>query len=95
MKPVAANKALFIKLGESGRWESGCIGDGTLRFGYQEIPHSVCAAGDWAEVEHMARGFSKDRGSATRHEPGAAVLRGGRKNPVGHLRPPVLVLFRP
>ena len=67
MEPVAADKALFIKLGEGGRWEFECLKGGTLRFGYQEIPHALCAAGDWSEVERMVREFSKDRGSATRH----------------------------
>lgn len=67
MEPVAADKALFIKLGEGGRWELECLKGGTLRFGYQEISHALCAAGDWSEVERMAREFSKDKGSATRH----------------------------
>ncbi|MBK6591889.1 MAG: hypothetical protein IPG23_03605 [Burkholderiales bacterium] len=65
--PVNAERALFIKLGEGGRWESGCLRDGTLQFGYQEIPHEVCVSGDWLEVERLARGFSKDKGAATRH----------------------------
>lgn len=67
MEPVIAIKALFIKLGEGGRWESECLKAGTLRFGYHEIPHEACKRGDWAEVERTARGFSKDKGSATRH----------------------------
>lgn len=67
MEPVVASKALFIKLGEGGRWEAECLRNGTLRFGYQEIPHKICASGNWAEVDHLALGFSKDRGSATRH----------------------------
>ena len=48
-------------------WASGCLDNGTLRFGYQEIPHEVCASGDWPEVERLARSFSKDKGAATRH----------------------------
>lgn len=67
MEPVRAEKALFIKLGEGGMWEAECLRRGTLRFGYNEIPNAVCAAGDWAEVERIAKGFSKDKGSATRH----------------------------
>jgi hypothetical protein len=67
LDPVTTNKALFIKLGEGGRWESECLKTGTLRFGYKEIPHEACVNGDWAEVERTAREFSKDRGSATRH----------------------------
>lgn len=67
MDPVVADKALFIKLGEGGRWEADCIRDGTLRFGYREVPHELCASGDWAAVEDCARGFSRDRGAAARH----------------------------
>lgn len=67
MTPVTAARALFIKLGVGGMWEPSCLRDGTLRFGYQEIPHEVCASGDWSEVERFARGFSKDKGAATRH----------------------------
>ena len=67
MKAISAGKALFIKLGEGGMWESECLREGTLRFGYKEIPHATCVAGDWLEVERLARGFSKDKGSATRH----------------------------
>lgn len=67
MAPVTADRALFIKLGEKGRWESDCLRDGTLRFGYQEIAHPVCASRDWPEVERLARRFCKDKGAATRH----------------------------
>lgn len=67
MELVKASKALFIKLGEGGRWETECMRNGTLRFGYDEMPHEICAAGNWADVERIALGFSKDKGSATRH----------------------------
>lgn len=60
--PVVAQKALFIKLGEGGRWARECLEKGTLRFGYQEIPHSVCATKDWDEIWTRARAF---RGSDT------------------------------
>jgi hypothetical protein len=70
-KNIRADRALFIKLGEGGRWESECLKNGTLRFGYQEIPHTVCnescIKGDWSPVEASARSFSKDKGAATRH----------------------------
>ena len=67
MEPISAKRALFIKLGVGGMWESGCLRDGMLRFGYQEIPHEVCDLGDWSEVDRLALGFSKDKGAATRH----------------------------
>jgi hypothetical protein len=65
MNRIDAKKALYIKLGVGGEWEKDCLTKGTLRFGYREVPHDVCAAGNWAEVEHIA--LSKDKGAATRH----------------------------
>lgn len=67
MEPVTTNTALFIKLGEGGRWEAECLQTGTLRFGYREVPHPICQYGEWPEVERAVRGFSKDQGAATRH----------------------------
>jgi hypothetical protein len=67
MEPVLAKKVLFIKLGEGGRWEAECLKGGTLRFGYQELPHETCASANWTEVERLTLEFSKDRGAATRH----------------------------
>ncbi len=37
MTSVKAERALFIKLGEGGMWESGCLRDGNLRFGYSRF----------------------------------------------------------
>jgi len=43
--------ALYIKLGEGGRWERECIEEQqTLRIGFEQIPHSLCSEGKWAEV---------------------------------------------
>lgn len=67
MLQVTADKALFIKLGESGMWESDCVRDGTLRLRYQRVPHDLCMNGDWIEVEKVVQEFSADRGAATRH----------------------------
>ncbi len=66
LKPVTAKAALFIKLGQGGEWESGCIRDGTLRLGYHEIPHDLCASSQWAKARNA---FPKgsDQGAVTRH----------------------------
>ena len=64
---MIAIKALFIKLGEGGRWESECLKAGTIRFGYREIPHEVCTAGDWPGVKSLAVAFSRNKGVATFH----------------------------
>jgi hypothetical protein len=66
-EPIQSPISLYIKLGESGSWEAECIKEGTLRLGYQEIPHELCIAGRWPEAEKYALAFSKDQGAATRH----------------------------
>jgi len=40
---------------------------GLLKFGYQEIPHSLCIDGDWKEVERLIRKSTQNQGAATRH----------------------------
>jgi hypothetical protein len=67
MGKIKASKALFIKLGEGGRWESECLASGTLRFGYVEVPHETCVSGDWDEVRRFATEFSRNKGVATFH----------------------------
>jgi hypothetical protein len=43
--------ALYIKLGEGGKWERECIEEQqTLRIGFEEVPHSLCSEGNWVEV---------------------------------------------
>ncbi len=65
--PISAKKALFIKLGDGGGWEEGCVENGTLRIGYRWAPHALCMAGAWDKVAMLAGDFSKDKGAATRH----------------------------
>lgn len=44
-------KALYIKLGRGGSWESECIKpNGTIRLGFREIDHSLCINGQWDKV---------------------------------------------
>ena len=66
MKPVSAKRALFIKLGRGGTWETECLKSSTLRFGYRTIPHELCVAGNWLEVERHCRELRTDQGAATR-----------------------------
>lgn len=69
MKPIKAESALFIKLGEKGGWEESCLlHDGTLRLGYQEQPHDICAASDWDNPK-LRESFREgaDQGAVTRH----------------------------
>ncbi|MDP2443764.1 hypothetical protein [Rhodoferax sp.] len=67
MTPVTADIALFIKLGKGGCWAHECLENGTLRFGYQEIPHAVCNLRDWPEIRRLAREFSASDVAAANH----------------------------
>lgn len=67
MQKISSNKALFIKLGENGKWEENCIkNDSTLRLGYEEVPHELCLSSKWEETR-TAFPSSSDQGSITRH----------------------------
>jgi hypothetical protein len=68
MKPINAESALFIKLGEGGDWESDCVHSGTLRLGYDDVPHELCTSSDW-ENSKVRASFREgsDQGAVTRH----------------------------
>ena len=64
---IQAQQAYFIKLGSGGEWEQECIrGTQTLRFGYREIPHELCASGRWTDVKARLLEMRSDKGAATR-----------------------------
>jgi len=67
MTTVTAAKALYIKLGEGGRWERSAIAGGEIRFGYQEIPHEMCVSGDWEEAKRIEGLHCSNPGALTRH----------------------------
>jgi hypothetical protein len=51
MTKIKATKVLFIKLGQGGKYETGCIEkDNTLRLGYREVDHQLCVSGQWDKV---------------------------------------------
>jgi hypothetical protein len=60
------SKGLYIKLGESGRWEKECLEHGILRFGYRQTPFEAAASGDWEKVRTVWLDKRKDEGAATR-----------------------------
>lgn len=66
MQKIVAEKALFIKLGEKGSWESDCVNNGYLQLGYHHFDHDACLSSDYAEVKKVFDdGY--DKGAATRH----------------------------
>jgi hypothetical protein len=66
MKYIKPSKALFIKLGRSGKWEKECLEKGILRFGYTQTPFDAAAAGDWEKVRKVWLNLRGDEGAATR-----------------------------
>jgi len=51
MGKIDPSKALYIKLGEKGRYEKECLAPpGKLRVGWHQIAHELCVAGKWEKV---------------------------------------------
>jgi len=49
----------YIKLGEKGRWEEGCINEGIIRFGFESASAErfpLCRAGKWDELTQLGAG---------------------------------------
>ncbi len=69
MKPIKADKSLYIKLGQGGKWEEECLKQNqTLRLGYQKIPHDLCLQGKWSEVRRFIKEeYNCSEGTATSH----------------------------
>jgi len=65
-KPIDANKAYFIKLGEKGSWENDCIDQNIMRLGYNDLEHNTCLSGKWGEVRTFFP-EGANSGSVTRH----------------------------
>jgi hypothetical protein len=62
----SSGKALYIKLGPAGKWETECLQSGILRFGYSETPFDAAARGDWERVRSFWLANRGDPGTATR-----------------------------
>jgi hypothetical protein len=55
MARLVATSAHYIKLGRGGEWAAQAIGEGVLRFGYSELPHDLCVAGEWGGAREAWR----------------------------------------
>lgn len=69
MNKIKADKVLFIKLGQGGKYETDCIiNDQTLRLGYSEIDHNLCMNGKWDLVhKYFIDEENATQGVATSH----------------------------
>jgi len=52
----------YIKLGRSGAWAPQAFADGIIPFGFREIAHGPCAAGDWEEVRRQLAAAGRSKG---------------------------------
>jgi hypothetical protein len=62
---ISAPQAYYIKLGEGGTWEADCLNGGYMRVGFNEIPHELCLANNWAKVKTLFK--EKKKGTDTRY----------------------------
>lgn len=63
MTKIVADKVLFIKLGEGGKYETDCIEkSNTLRIGYRKVDHQLCVSGEWDKVHDY---FTTEENSRT------------------------------
>lgn len=60
-----STKAYFIKLGEGGEWEPGCLKVGSIKFGYREVPFELCLNGEWEKVKAFRIEAGKTKGTAS------------------------------
>ena len=61
MNKIKADKVLFIKLGQGGKYETECIEkDNTLKLGYKEVEHNFCINQQWDKVHNY---FTREENS--------------------------------
>jgi hypothetical protein len=61
---VAPKTIRYIKLGAGGSFARSSLDNGKLQLGYHEVPHDLCAAGDWERVLGYFAGIRKSAGKA-------------------------------
>lgn len=64
MDPIAPVTVRYIKLGAGGSFSRSSLEQGELQLGYHEVPHDLCAAGDWNGVLGYFAGIRKTAGKA-------------------------------
>lgn len=60
-------QARYIKLGVGGGWEKLCLREGTLRFGYWEVPQSFSANSDKKVIAALYKNLERKAGAASNH----------------------------
>lgn len=63
---INPSKALYIKLGRTGSWETESLKEGILRFDCNETPYEAAKSGDWDTVKEYWTKFRQNVGTATK-----------------------------
>lgn len=66
MQKIAPAEVRYIKLGGKGAWTPLCVERGELRLGFRDVPHELCAAGDWEAVRQIFLGQGRTKSAASR-----------------------------
>lgn len=64
MTPLSPSTVRYIKLGAGGAFARASLDRGELQLGYHEVPHELCAVGDWDGVLAFFGGIRKTAGKA-------------------------------
>lgn len=51
----------YIKLGQSGAWAPQAIEQAIIPFGFSQVSHAPCAAGDWDEVRRQLKAAGRTK----------------------------------
>jgi hypothetical protein len=61
-KPSAVR---YVKLGQGGGWARDAIARGVVPFGFDQVPHAPCAAGEWDTVRSTLLAAGRSASGAT------------------------------
>lgn len=67
LAPIKPTEVRRIRLGEKSAWFDRCREERIMEVRYDEVPHAVALAGDWAEAERLFLAAGKDLRIARRY----------------------------
>ena len=64
MQSIRPTQIRYIKLGAGGTFARASLERGEIQFGYNEVPHNLCVAGDWNSVLALLQTVRRSTGKA-------------------------------
>lgn len=64
---IAAGAICYIKLGRGGELAADCFAGGCIGLGFEDVPHDLCARGDWNGVRQHFLSAGKTSSKAAGH----------------------------